>query len=203
MSDLFPETEASKTILFKEWLSTTTGQEFIAKAKFPNEETTLIAMLRSIFDYYEIGTSDNSEMYEYMIDTYNQWLNYYTELYNAYTTSFDLSKAALTKHTMTTTYGSQHDTTAKDSDSDDNIDTEYELPSGTARTEYPSYKSKGDYSHNRDATGQDKHTGTDTITNESERNPDFIALKVAYMRQIQDITMEFALKFKENFLLVY
>lgn len=194
----------TKSKLYKDWITTSQGQAFIAKSPFPSKDSySLSNMLRSIFDYYEIGAGDDDEMGNFMASTYNQWIKYYTELYNAYTTAFDLSKAALITHTMETKYGSAHSVSASDSDTDNNTDIDYDLPSGTARTEYPSYKSTTDYSHNRSSDTKDTHSGSDTITNTSERNPDFISLKIAYMKQIQDITMEFALKFKENFLLVY
>lgn len=202
--------EAKYTTLFKVWLlkiheGLTTNGAFLLSS-FTNSKFTqdmasdLLAMLKSVYNYYEIG--DDEEMSGFMIDTFNEYYEYYYDLITNYRKEYDYAlnnKKVLSRVDDINMVGNtQIDNEYAGSN------TQYELPNKVIDESYRSTPSsilddKNKNTNNKDYTNNT--TRTSTIT--TEFNNEFIDLKNKYINQIRNVYREFAMKFKECFYQIY
>ena len=208
--------EPKYTMLFKEWLKVNTTEEpnppvtikDLIKTSFDNkydnvDADTLIAMLESVYNFYEIGDSDNETMLTFLNDTFNEYGEYYSEIITNYSKEYDYAlnnKRVVTKNDKLNIAGNTNITNNENRESID-----YELPNKViAESNYRSTPSG--INDNNAVNEQDKNYENETTresTNTTEFNNEFIDLKNKYMRQIRNVYHEFAMKFKECFYQVY
>ncbi|MBO7691254.1 MAG: hypothetical protein J6T10_01305 [Methanobrevibacter sp.] len=204
--------EAKYTKLFKTWLgepqtqgSTVTNYNFLISS-FTNGVFTqtmaqkLVSMLKSVFDYYEIG--DKDEMFNFLYDTFNEYYKYYYDVITNYEKEYDYALNNKRKVSRVDNLNIGGSVNTKDSRAGSN--TEYQLPNKVIDESYRSTPSN--IVDTKDNSNQDKEFNTDTVRQSdttTEFNNEFIDLKNKYMNQIRNVYREFAMKFKECFYQVY
>lgn len=204
--------EAKYTKLFKTWLTepyteggSTTNEQFLL-ASFTNTTfnssmaSDLVNMLKSVFDYYEIGDLD--DMSKFMIDTFGEYYQYYYDIITNYRKEYDYAlnnKRVITKNDKLNMVGNTNIV----NDSEDK-QTEYQLPNKVIDDSYRSTPSNiiDTNTNNVNDKNYTNDTSRDSVTT-TEFNNEFIDLKNKYMNQIRNVYREFAMKFKDCFYQVY
>ena len=155
------------------------------------------------YRYYEICNENEDVFIQCMKDTYNEYVDYYTELLNIYLKTIDFDTILNKSSTRTDSSATQEAGTV--SGSNDTTHKEYDLPNKVVDP-----TNENGYLTSKDTTGVSTSGNTATSrnnsyssTNLSKDNRDFIKLKVEYLNHIRDIYDDFADRFYDCFLHIY
>lgn len=154
--------------------------------------TEFITVLIGMWGAYEIAGETEEQQKQFLLDTFNQYCSYYTELLNTYETEFNWAVDGI-KRTVAVTGTSTTTTSGKDTELHIDLPNKVVSP-----TDYENYPSTVDVS--KPGTTQTVTPNTTTTYTNSE---EFIAKKREYMNQIRNLYAEFGARFYDCFLGVF
>lgn len=194
---------AKYTMTFNEFISNNPlFLENTIKLSTNERSKNLISMLISHFNVYEIGAETEDLFMLNFKDTFNSWKDYYEELITAYTKEYDYAVNNKKRNIKETKHYDNGSTSNKEDikSKHDNI----ELPNKMITDAYDKYinnsykdndNKEGSSSFNRNILTEDVHT--------TYYDDEIIDLKNKYIKQLRNLYLEFALKFRENFIIIY
>lgn len=160
-------------------------------------------VIKSMYNFYEIGSDDNDEMAMFLEDTVYLKYRYYKELYDNYTKEYNYAtgnKKTVSRMDNYTRSGQYAKTLTNSGDH-----TEYELPNKVIPANQ--YKNTPSNIGSDDFTNTDIGNNTGTTTGSSSivttYDNEFLDLKRKYLAQIRNLAEEFANTFKECFYIIY
>jgi len=204
---------AKYTKLFKAYLleinastNHTYGEQFssLLNAKLGNEfGAQCYEVIKSMYNFYEIGSDDNDEMAMFLEDTIYLKYRYYKELYDNYTKEYNYATG--NKKTVARTDHYEREGNYSKSGTNGGDHTEYELPNKVIpANQYkntPSSIGSDDFTNTDEGENSSTTDGTSTIVTTYDN--EFLDLKRKYLAQIRNLAEEFANTFKECFYIIY
>lgn len=167
-------------------------------AKFANNDINIPT--KGINEVYE--DSDLTPFIEDVIDVFDKYKTYYSELLTNYNKAYDYATGNKRRTTMENTWNREGETSNTTVSSGEH--TEYELPNKVTDVNYKSTPSSIDTdTGNATNTGTNSSTTTGTTETVVTYDNEFLDLKRKYLNQIRNVYEEFADEFKECFYLVY
>lgn len=169
-----------------------------------SEQTkSLIDMIKSVWNIYEISGETEDEFKVFFSDTFNEFKDYYLDIITNYEKSFDYTIANKKIRTLTETENTKENGNNTRKVTDDGLNTKYDLPNKPTTTEYPTTKiSDTNENNDNSAYSSAKDKGKDT-TDTTIYNNEYIKLKNEYLKQIKSYYHEFAMKFSDCFVHIY
>ena len=217
--------EAQYTMLYKDWLEHLNPRELGQLIMVPNSiklgnsftsilgsqdmAEDLLAMIYSIFCFYEIGSDEEnhnyigSEFASFMTTTCSEYGEYYKEVITNYRKEYDY--ALNNKRVMYKTDELNMVGNTKIDTENNGSTTDYQLPNKVVDEErYRSTPSSITDNDNKGSSDKKYDNNTTRVSEHiTEFNNQFIDLKNKYMAQIRNVYREFAMKFKDCFYQIY
>ena len=165
--------------------------------------SSLYDMFISMYRFNEICDKDEAIFYTCVSDVFNEFKEYYKELYNNYVKQYDYA-------TGNTRVVERHDTGHSESNdhtygSSESTGRNYDLPNKVVNPNeedgYLTSKDKRDGSNQVNNITDHDNTYGSTVT--TKYNNEFLDLKRKYLNQIRNLYHEFCEKFKDCFIHVY
>ena len=191
----YPYHYAKYTIQFRDVLEL--YPTLLDELQFTNEDDTtkFIKMLKNKWFIYEIGGETIEEFKTYLTTTFNEYIEYYEEMLNAYKTEINMLDGIKTSITYDET--KQQDTSLDNSGTSE--DKTFGLPNKTTSTDY--LTERGTINNTARETFSDTTTKNHSIQRTGGVN--VIELKREYMNLIRNLYSEFADKFQKCFITLY
>lgn len=161
----------------------------------------LYDMFMSVYRFYEINDKDEDIFVQCVTDTYNEYHDYYKELFDNYTKAYDF--ATQNKRTTTRTDTSQSAKQEIVSNTNNGKTEHFDLPNKTVSSP-DGYldevtKDSGTNTTTGSTNGSNNY-GSEVIT---QYDNEFLDLKRQYLNQIRNVYHEFCDKFKDCFIQIY
>ena len=191
----YPYHYAKYTIQFRDVLEL--YPTLLDELQFTNEDDTIkfIKMLKNKWFIYEIGGETIEEFKTYLTTTFNEYIEYYEEMLNAYKTEINMLDGIKTSIAYDET--KQQDTSLDNSGTSE--DKTFGLPNKTTSTDY--LTERGTINNTARETFSDTTTKNHSIQRTGGVN--VIELKREYMNLIRNLYSEFADKFQKCFITLY
>lgn len=168
----------------------------------PEHSQKLIEMIKSHFDVYEIGAETEDLFMLNFKDTFIEWKDYYEELINAYYKEYDYALNNRKRNIKETRFVDNTETNSEEVNNE--FHKNIELPNkmitdGEDKYVNNSYKNND----NKNVKGGLLRNTTTEDSNTTYYDDEIIDLKNKYIKQLRNLFLEFALKFRENFIIIY
>lgn len=161
---------------------------------------TMSQVFTAKYRFYEICDIDEEVFLRCVQDVYDEYINYYTELFVNYKKTYDYSVG--NKRTMVRHDESHSEREGTTNTTGGSTKRDYDLPNktvdSTSENGYLTGKSVGDMTETVGDEGSKDSTYDSTITNTYDN--EFLDLKKKYLAQIRNLYEEFAERFSDCFL---
>lgn len=166
-----------------------------------NNNDDLYDMFMNRFRYYEINDESEDVFVQCVTDTFNEYVDYYQELYDNYSKQYDFAtqnKRVTIRDDSSSTSKSEESSATGNSSS-----THYDLPNKTVSSPdgYVDDVTKDADTRTGAVVGSSSNDYDSTVT--TEFHNEFLTLKRQYLAQIRNVNHEFAEKFVDCFIKVY
>lgn len=166
-----------------------------------NNNNDLFDMFMVMFRYYEINDESEDVFVQCVLDTYNEHLKYFKELYDNYTKEYDYATG--NKRIVSRSDSSESSKTEDITNTDNNTRSHYDLPNKTVQSPdgYIDDVTKDNGGSTSNADTNSSHSYESSVTTEYKN--EFLTLKRQYLNQIRNINREYCERFHDCFLSVY